>query len=123
MGKQKKNQKNTVILDAEGQALGRLASKIAVLLQDKQRPEYAPNKAGETIVIVQNLGKVKPFPKAKLKTKIYYKHTGYIGHLKETSLEKIWQQNPEKVLRMAIRGMLPKNKLRDKRMKRLEIHC
>ncbi|MDD5760521.1 MAG: 50S ribosomal protein L13 [Candidatus Pacebacteria bacterium] len=122
MEKQNKNNKNRVTIDAQGQSLGRLASKIAVLLQDKHKTEYAPNKAGETIVVVQNFGKIKPFPKTKSKNKIYYKHTGYIGHLKETSLEKMWEKDPKQVLKIAVQGMLPKNKLRPKRMKRLIIN-
>ncbi|MFA5360758.1 MAG: 50S ribosomal protein L13 [Candidatus Paceibacterota bacterium] len=117
-----KQNKNTVTIDAQGQSLGRLASKTAVLLQDKHKPEYAPNKAGETIVIVENLGKIKPFGKTKSRTKIYYKHTGYIGHLKEISLEKMWEKDPKKVFEMAVKGMLPKNKLRPKRIKRLIIN-
>lgn len=119
----KENNKNIVTIEAQGQSLGRLASRVAVLLQDKHRPEYAPNKVGETVVVVENLSKIKPFNETKLKTKIYYKHTGYIGHLKETKLADIWKKDPEKVFKMAVRGMLPKNKLRDKRLKRLIIHC
>ena len=118
----KKEKKNIVTIDAEGQSLGRMASRIAVLLQDKHKPEYAPNKVGDTAVVIENLSKIKPFKETKLKTKIYYKHTGYIGHLRETKLSDMWEKDPEKVLRMAVRGMLPKNKLRDKRLKRLEIH-
>jgi len=117
-----KEKKNIVTIDAEEQSLGRMASRIAVLLQDKHKPEYAPNKVGETVVVIENLSKIKPFKETKLKTKIYYKHTGYIGHLRETKLADMWEKDPEKVLRMAVRGMLPKNKLRDKRLKRLEIH-
>jgi len=117
-----KEDKNIVTIDAEGQSLGRMASRIAMLLQDKHKPEYAPNKVGETVVVIENLSKIKPFKETKLRTKIYYKHTGYIGHLRETKLADMWEKDPEKVLRMAVRGMLPKNKLRDKRLKRLEIH-
>ena len=117
-----KEKKNIVTIDAEEQSLGRMASRIAVLLQDKHKPEYAPNKVGETVVVIENLSKIKPFKETKLKTKIYYKHTGYIGHLRETKLADMWEKDPEKVLKMAVRGMLPKNKLRDKRLKRLEIH-
>ena len=117
-----KENKNIATIDAEGQSLGRMASRIAVLLQDKHKPEYAPNKVGETVVVIENLSKIKPFKETKLRTKIYYKHTGYIGHLRETKLADMWEKDPEKVLRMAVRGMLPKNKLRDKRLKRLEIH-
>jgi len=117
-----KENKNIVTIDAEEQSLGRMASRVAVLLQDKHKPEYAPNKVGETVVVIENLSKIKPFKETKLKTKIYYKHTGYIGHLRETKLADMWEKDPEKVLKMAVRGMLPKNKLRDKRLKRLEIH-
>jgi large subunit ribosomal protein L13 len=116
-----KQNKNIVAINAEGQSLGRMASRIAVLLQDKHRPEYAPHKPGETFVIIENFSKIKPFKETKSKTKIYYKHTGYLGHLKETSLEKMWEKDPKKTLQMAVRGMLPKNKLRSKRMKRLDI--
>jgi len=117
-----KENKNIVTIDVKGQSLGRLASRIAVLLQDKHKPEYAPNKVGDTIVVIENLSKIKPFKETKLRTKIYYKHTGYIGHLRETKLSDMWEKDPVKVLRIAVRGMLPKNKLRDKRLKRLEIH-
>jgi len=118
-----KENKNIVTIDVEGQSLGRIASRIAVLLQDKHKAQYSPNKVGDTFVIIENLSKIKPFKVTKLKTKIYYKHTGYIGHLKETNLADMWEKNPMRVLKTAVRGMLPKNKLRDKRLKRLIIHC
>ncbi len=114
-------QNHKIVINAEGQSLGRLASQIAVYLQDKHKPEYAPNKPGETVVIIENLEKIKPFRESKSKTKIYYKHTGYLGHLKQISLEDLWVKDPKKVLSMAVKGMLPKNKLRDKRLKRLII--
>lgn len=116
-----KSTNNIITLDATGQSLGRLASKIALLLQDKNKPTFEPNKAGTNIVIVNNLSKIQ-FKGNKPKTKIYYKHTGYLGHLKETTLEKMFQENPAKVLRLAVSGMLPKNKLRDRRLKRLKIN-
>ncbi len=115
-----KSNNNTITLDATGQSLGRLASQIAVLLQDKNKATFEPNKAGTTIVVVNNFSKIN-FKGNKPKTKIYYKHTGYLGHLKETTLEKMWEKDPKKILKMAVRGMLPKNKLRDKRLKRLKI--
>lgn len=114
------NQNKTVVIEAKGQSLGRLASRIAFLLQDKHLPQYAPNKEGETIVTVKHLTAIT-FPKTKLHTKIYYKHTPYLGHLKEVSLAKLWKENPKEVLYKAVRGMLPINKLRDRRMKRLII--
>ena len=115
-----KSNNNTITLDATGQSLGRLASQIAVLLQDKNKATFEPNKAGTTIVVVNNFSKIN-FKGNKPKTKIYYKHTGYLGHLKETTLEKMREKDPKKILKMAVRGMLPKNKLRDKRLKRLKI--
>lgn len=118
----KEDNNNIVTMDAKGQSLGRLASRIAFLLQDKHLPRYAPNLEGKTKVVIENL-KAITFPKTKLHSKIYYKHTPYLGHLKEISLEKLWQKNPKEVLRKAVRGMLPINKLRSRRMKRLEIHC
>jgi len=114
-----KNSK-TIVLDAQNQSLGRIATLISYYLQDKHRPEYAPNKVGQTVVLVKNL-KEMAFKGTKMKVKKYFKHTGYLGHLKEETLESLWKKNPEKVLRMAVRGMLPKNKLRDKRLKRLKI--
>ncbi|MFA5392247.1 MAG: 50S ribosomal protein L13 [Candidatus Paceibacterota bacterium] len=116
-----KNINNTINLDATGQSLGRLASQISVLLQDKNKATFEPNKAGTTIVNVNNFSKIN-FKGNKTKTKIYYKHTGYVGHLKETSLEKMWEKYPKRILKMAVRGMLPKNKLRDRRLKRLTIN-
>lgn len=118
--KMKKESKNIITIDATGKSLGRLASRIAFLLQDKHLSHYAPNKEGETIVQVKNLAKIQ-FPEPKLRTKVYYRHTPYLGHLKEISLAKMWKEDPAKVLRKAVRGMLPKNKLRDRRMKRLSV--
>lgn len=115
-----KETSNTITLEATGYSLGRLASLVAYYLQDKHKPSYAPNKAGETVVKVTNIGGIN-FKANKLKTKTYYWHTGYIGHLKEATLEELWRKNPEKVFRMAVRGMLPKNKLRDRRLLRLKI--
>ncbi len=120
---EKKNQKSnskTVILDAKNQSLGRVATLVSYYLQDKHKPDYAPNKAGQTVVMVKNLKDIT-FKGTKMKVKKYFKHTGYLGHLKEEKLESLWNKNPKEVLRIAVKGMLPKNKLRDKRLKRLKI--
>jgi large subunit ribosomal protein L13 len=116
-----KSKNNTITLDATNQSLGRLASKVAVLLQDKDKPTYEPNKEGTNIVIVNNLSKIH-FKGTKTKAKIYYHHTGYLGHLKEFSLKELWEKDPKKVFINAVRGMLPKNKLRDRRLKRLIVN-
>jgi large subunit ribosomal protein L13 len=115
-----KKSPNLIIIDAKGQSLGRIASLISYYLQEKHLPSYQPNKAGTTMVVVKNLKEIN-FKGTKLKVKKYFRHTGYLGHLKEEKLEFLWKKNPKKVLRMAVRGMLPKNKLRDKRLKRLKI--
>ncbi len=115
---EKKDIKNAVKLDAQGKSLGRLASRIAFLLQDKHLPQYAPNKEGETFVEVENLDKIK-FALPKLRTKIYYHHTRYMGHMQKVPLPEAWAKSPTRVLQKAVRGMLPKNKLRKLRMKRL----
>lgn len=115
-----KNNK-TIILDATGQSLGRLASRVAILLQDKDKPTYQPNKSGSNIIIVNNLSKLN-FKGTKLRSKIYYHHTGYLGHLKSLYLKELWEKNPKQVFVKAVRGMLPKNKLRDRRLKRLIVN-
>jgi len=109
-----------VIIDAENQPLGRLASKISLILQGKDEPNYEKHKPGEKTVIVKNALLVK-FTGKKFNQKIYRRHTGYIAHLKEEQLKNLFKKNPREVIKKAVYGMLPKNKLRDKRIKRLKI--
>jgi len=110
----------THLVDAEGKILGRLASRIAFLLQDKHKPDFSPNKAGEDIVLVKNVKKLK-FDSKKLEGKLYFRHSGYLGGTREIPLKKIFEKEPSKVLKMAVSGMLPKNKLRKERIKRLKV--
>lgn len=112
--------KEEIILDASGKSLGRLASEIAHYLQGKHRPDYDPAKDLNVFVIIKNLSKVK-FTGNKLETKKYRWHTQYIGHLKELKLKELWQKDPQKVLQLAVSRMLPKNRLRKKRLLRLKI--
>lgn len=107
-------------IDASGQSFGRLASKIAVLLQGKDLPSYNPRLEGETKVIVENIERVR-FSGKKLEKKVYRYHTGYLGGLKERKLIDLFKRDPARVLRASVRRMLPKNKLRDKRMRFLII--
>ena len=108
-------------IDAANKSLGRLASEIAVILQGKKNANYNPRLEGEDSVVVKNVAQIKITAK-KLKQKKYYRHTTQIGHLKERTLEQIWQKKgPAEVLRRTVLGMLPKNKLRIKRIKRLVI--
>jgi len=111
--------RNTHTIDATGKVLGRLASKIAVLLRGKNKPDFAPNKDIGDFVIVKNVDKIKLTGK-KRGQKIYYHHTGYLGGLKKVPLKKLFERNPGEVLRRAVFGMLPKNKLRAKQIKRLK---
>jgi large subunit ribosomal protein L13 len=110
------------LVDATGKTLGRLASEIAKILMGKNKPTYTPHIDGGDFVVVVNAEKVFVTGK-KLNQKIYYKHTGYFGHLKETTLKEMLEKKPEEVIRLAVRGMLPKNKLRDKRLKRLKVYA
>lgn len=105
-------------IDAKGKVLGRLATEVARLLQGKNKPDYLPNKDNSDVVEVSNINQLK-FGTKKLEQKTYYHHTGYLGNLKAVSLEKVFSQRPKEVLRKAVWNMLPKNKLRAKRIKRV----
>ncbi|NTW17295.1 MAG: 50S ribosomal protein L13 [Syntrophaceae bacterium] len=113
--------KDWYLVDAEGQVLGRLASEIARRLRGKHKPIYTPYVDTGDFVIVVNAGKVSLTGK-KMSDKVYYHHSGYPGGLKETSVGKMLQDNPEKVLLFAVRGMLPKNSLGRKMLKKLKIY-
>jgi large subunit ribosomal protein L13 len=115
-------QRDWYLVDATGKTLGRLASEIAKILMGKHKPTYTPHVDGGDFVVVVNAEKIHVTGK-KLDKKIYYKHTLYPGGLKETPLRKMLQEKPEEVIRLAVRGMLPKNKLRDRRMKRLKVYA
>jgi len=110
----------THIIDATDKVLGRLAVEVSLLLRGKNKPTFAPHKNEGDLVIVKNIDKMK-FTGKKLKQKKYYHHSGYLGSLKATSLEKLYKERPGEVLRRAIMGMLPKNRLRAKVIKRLKI--
>ena len=106
-------------IDAKGKKLGRLASEIATILQGKKNPNYTPRVEGTDSVVVTNVKGVELTGKKALQ-KMYYKHGGPLGHLKETKFENAFEKNPAWVLRRAVRLMLPKNKLSVKRMKRMK---
>lgn len=113
-------ERKTHTIDATNKVLGRLATQIAVLLRGKHKPDFAPNKDAGDFVVIENVDKIKLTGK-KLKQKIYYHHTGYLGSLKETPLKKLFEKKPGEILKRAVFGMLPKNKLRAKQIKRLKI--
>lgn len=107
-------------IDAKNKVLGRLATEIALILQGKKNASYEPRERGNDRVTVKNAGGMKVTGGKETK-KIYYRHTGYMGHLREKTYEQKFAQSPENVLRNAVRNMLPRNFLRDKRLKMLKI--
>jgi large subunit ribosomal protein L13 len=105
-------------IDASGRRLGRLATEAAKILQGKHRPDFRANRVTEDRVIIQNPGKIE-IGGNKAADKMYYRHTGYMGHLKERTYAEQFSRSPEKVIREAIRRMLPKNFLNARRMNQL----
>ena len=110
------------VVDAEGLALGRVASQVANILRGKNKPIYTPNVDTGDFVIVINAEKVILTGK-KLDQKIYYKHSGYVGGLKETKYRKLLAEKPEFALKKAIVGMLPKGPLGRQMAKKLKIYA
>ncbi|MCX7779135.1 MAG: 50S ribosomal protein L13 [Patescibacteria group bacterium] len=106
-------------IDAANKPLGRLASQIATLLIGKHKTGFVPYKDLGDIVLVKNIEKIK-FTGKKLEQKKYYHHTGYPGGLKTKKLKELFEKNPKEVLIRAVSRMLPKNKLRKFRIKRLK---
>lgn len=115
-----KENRKWYVIDATGQTLGKLAVKVANLLTGKNKTHLCDFWDCGDYVIVENVDKIKVTWK-KLTDKLYRTHSGYKGHLKEISLERMLQKSPEKVIMFAVRGMLPKNKLRKERLKRLKL--
>lgn len=116
----KKTERQVHKIDAAGQAPGRLATQISVLLQGKNKAGYVPYLDLGDSVVVENAGKMK-FTGRKLDQKEYIHHTTYPGHLKRVKMKEVFEKNPELVLHRAVRLMLPDNKLRNDRLKRLII--
>jgi large subunit ribosomal protein L13 len=112
--------KNIITIDATDQTLGRLAGKIAKLLMGKTTTAYVPNAVKGCVIEVSNIAKMK-FTGKKLAQKDYYRHSGYPGGIKEIKLEKQMILDPKKVLRHAVSGMLPKNKLQREMLNNLKI--
>ena len=110
------------VVDAEGLALGRVASQVANILRGKNKPIYTPNVDTGDYVIVLNASKIVLTGK-KLDQKIYYKHSGYVGGLKETKYRKLMAEKPEEALRHAVVGMLPKGPLGRQMAKKLKIYA
>lgn len=112
--------KQQLTINAKGKVLGRLASEIALKLQGKDLPSYRPNQVPEREVLVENASQIRLTGK-KARDKIYYRHSGYPGGLKSISFQRLFKQSPEKVLKLAVKRMLPDNKLRKQMLKQLKV--
>jgi len=121
VAKEKEVKKNWYIVDAKNKILGRLASEIAMRLRGKHKPIFTPHADTGDFIVVINAEKVSLTGK-KWDKKIYYRHSGYIGGLKEISAKKLLEKKPEDVLRFAVKGMLPKNSLGRRQLKKLKIY-
>ncbi|MGB3400153.1 MAG: 50S ribosomal protein L13 [Candidatus Deferrimicrobiaceae bacterium] len=114
---------NWHVVDAQNQVLGRLATRVASILRGKHKPTYTPNADIGDFVIVINADKVKLTGK-KMTDKSYYRHSGYIGGLKETTPEKVLaSKHPERIIEWAVRGMLPKSRLGNRLFTKLKVYA
>jgi large subunit ribosomal protein L13 len=110
------------VVDADGQTLGRLATRIADVLRGKDKPQYTPHVDTGDFVVVVNAEKIAVTGK-KLDEKIYYRHSGYPGGLKSRTLREQLDRRPTEVIRKAVKGMLPKNKLADRQITKLKVYA
>ena len=108
------------VVDAEGKALGRLATEIAHRLRGKHKPEYTPHVDTGDYIVVINAEKIGVTGN-KEQDKMYYHHTGYIGNLKSISLGKLREKHPERIIQSAVKGMLPKNTLGRNMFKKMKV--
>ena len=116
------NQNSWYIIDLSGKVLGRPASEIAKILIGKNSPDYSPENDSKNAVIAINASKIV-LTGNKINSKRYYKHTGYLGNLKTVEFKEMMEKSPEKIVTVAVAGMLPKNLLRDKRISRLKVYA
>ena len=117
-----KIEKKWYVFDAEGKTLGRLAAEVAKVLRGKNKPEFTPHVDTGDYVIVVNAAKVKVTGK-KMSQKVYYHHSDYVGGMKETVLAEMMDKKPEKVIELAVKGMLPKGPLGRKMYKKLHVYA
>jgi len=114
--------KKWYLVDAENKVLGRLASRIASRLRGKNTAVFTPHADTGDFIIVINVDKIS-MTGTKAANKVYYRHTGHIGGLKEITAEKLLAKKPEEVLRLAVKGMLPKNSLGRRQLRKLKIYA
>lgn len=109
------------IVDAKGQTLGRLASQVAAILKGKNKPTYTPHADCGDYVVILNCEKIKVTGKKETQ-KLYRHHTGWVGNLKEVPYNEMMQKHPERIITHAVKGMLPKNALGRKMIKKLKVY-
>ena len=114
-------QRDWLLVDADGQVLGRLATQIATLLRGKHKPTYTPSIDGGDFVVVVNCEKIKLLGR-KPDQKVYYRHTGYPGGIKATPYKMMLTKHPDRILRIAVKGMLPKNRIGRRLLGKLRIY-
>lgn len=114
--------KEWFVIDVDGKTLGRVATRIATILQGKHKAMYTPSMDTGDFVIVLNASKIKVTGK-KEEQKIYYRHSGYIGGLKEISFRRMLEKKPEKIIELAVKGMLPKGRLGRQMIKKLKVYA
>jgi large subunit ribosomal protein L13 len=115
-------QRDWYVVDAEGKTLGRLATQIADALRGKRKPEYTPHVDTGDFVVVVNAEKIHVTGN-KLEQKRYWRHSGYPGGIKSRSLAEMLDQRPEEVIRKAVKGMLPRNRLARKQLTKLKVYA
>lgn len=115
-------EKKWYIIDGEGKTVGRLSTKIATILRGKEKPQFTPHADIGDFVIVVNADKVK-FTGKKWEQKKYYWHTGYPGGIKSITADDLMKKKPGEIIRKAVWGMLPKNKMQDKLISRLKVYA
>ena len=111
-----------VLVDAQNKVLGRLASQIATRLRGKHRPEYTPHVDTGDFIVVVNVAKLRVTGR-KDERKVYYRHTGYPGGLKQTNFKKLQAKKPARVLQLAVKGMLPKGPLGYAMLRKLKVYA
>jgi large subunit ribosomal protein L13 len=115
-------ERNWLVVDASGKTLGRLATQIADILRGKRKPEYTPHVDVGDFVIVVNAERISVTGK-KRQEKRYYRHSGYPGGLRSRTLEEMLARRPEEVIRLAVKGMLPRNRLARMQLRKLKVYA
>jgi large subunit ribosomal protein L13 len=116
------SQRQWYVIDARGKILGRMATQIANVLRGKHKPVYTPNQDAGDFVVVVNAREIK-LTGAKLSQKIYYRHSEYPGGMRERTAAQMLEEKPEELVKLAVKGMLPKNRLSRKLVTKLKVYA